>query len=236
MVQTLLRDGKTYTIRPDITTLLMHQWIPLMKEQDQLRVFYMSHHYRQRSVGLIDTEECGFEVYGSFDAFQPLQMLQTITNVLKKPLTLVVGFPPLLASFLDDSRTPLSHEQRYAIQSKSGREINRLFSPDREKKLTPFLRVYDSLSPLQTLVDSKTFHTLATVASACPNITIHYDLSMIPDFNYYSGLYIKGFLPGYAQPVLFGGSYDNRTNQFGALKQAFGLSFDMKMLYQEVRL
>jgi len=232
IIQTSLRDGIMYALRPDITTMLMQQWLPLLSDREQLRVYYISNHYRQNQDGVVLTNECGFEVYGTFSLIDQLSMLETIFQVCQKPVTLVVGFPSLMNPFLNQAG--IGSALRYAIKTKSIRELA-LTSPSLAQTLTKYFTVYDSVADVKALVDASTYATLASVKEACPNLTIKFDLSLIPDFDYYSGIYLKGYMQGYQAPILFGGSYDGRTNQYGQPMQAFGVSINMDMLVEEVQ-
>jgi ATP phosphoribosyltransferase regulatory subunit len=235
IIQTSLRDGIMYAIRPDITTILMQQWLPLMKNEDQLRVYYMSNHYRQDQHGVILTNECGFEVYGTFALAHQLSMIETILKTCQKPVTLVVGFPSILNRILHQSNLKDNIQAlRYAIKTKSLKELASNTNANTYELLLPFLRVYDDLNDMQDVVDAPTYKTLQAVQTACPNVTVKFDLSLLPEFDYYSGIYVKGYMQGYQSPILFGGSYDDRTNHYGQPMQAFGVSINMAMLYQEV--
>jgi ATP phosphoribosyltransferase regulatory subunit len=236
IIQTSLRDGLMYAIRPDITTILMQQWLPLIADQEQLRVYYMSNHYRQNQHGVVLTNECGFEVYGTFALANQLSMIETILNACQKPVTLVVGFPSILNRLLDQGMGEDNlNALRYAIKTKSLKELALNTNATTYQTLSAYLTVYDSLPAIQGLVDAATYATLAAVQAACPNLTIKYDLSLLPDFDYYSGIYLKGYMQGYQSPILLGGSYDDRTNHYGQPMQAFGVSINMDMLYQEVQ-
>jgi ATP phosphoribosyltransferase regulatory subunit len=236
IIQTALRDGLMYAVRPDITTALMQQWLPMITDNAQLRVYYMSNHYRQNQDGVVVTNECGFEVYGTFALANQLSMIETMFKTCKQPLTLVIGFPSLITRLLNQVALEANISAlRYAIKTKSLKELSLNLNETMLKKFSQYIQVYDTLASIQDLVDANTYATLASVQDACPNLTIKYDLSLLPDFDYYSGIYIKGYMQGYAKPVLLGGSYDDRTNNYGQPMQAFGVSINMDMLYQEVQ-
>jgi ATP phosphoribosyltransferase regulatory subunit len=235
IIQTSLRDGLMYAVRPDITTALMQQWLPIIANNEQLRVYYMSNHYRQDQHGVVVTNECGFEVYGTFALADQLSMIETILKTCHQPVTLVIGFPSLMNRLLNQVvLNENTSALRYAIKTKSLKEISLNVDETMSKKLAKYIQVYDALASIKDLVDSTTYATLASVQQACPNLTIKYDLSLLPEFDYYSGIYIKGYMQGYETPILFGGSYDDRTNHYGQAMQAFGVSINMDMLYQEV--
>jgi ATP phosphoribosyltransferase regulatory subunit len=236
IIQTSLRDGLMYAVRPDITTALMQQWLPIIAADEQLRVYYISNHYRQNQNGVVVTNECGFEVYGTFALANQLTMIETILQTCKRPVTLVIGFPSLMNRLLNDvTLEENTSAMRYAIKTKRIKEISLNVNDAVSKKLAKYIHVYDALPSIKDLVDTATYATLTFVQQACPNLTIKYDLSLLPDFDYYSGIYIKGYMQGYESPVLLGGSYDDRTNQYGQPMQAFGVSINMDMLYQEVK-
>lgn len=237
MIQTILRDGLPYAIRPDITTMLMEEWLPIMKKEDQLRVYYLSDHFRQTAQHVIQTKECGFEVYGTFAPHEQLNMIQSIFSSIRKPLTLVFGYPSFLQSVLkevqDSHRITLI---RGAIQRKSATDLKRLLPLSLDQTIEPLLKTYSSTDALRPFVDESTIKLFTAFANAVPGITVQFDLSIIPPYDYYSGIYIKGYLPGYDHAILSGGTYDQRTTGYGQLMQAFGISMDLAMLYKEITL
>lgn len=234
VIQTVLRDGISYAIRPDITTLLMGTWLPYIKEDEQLKVYYISNHYLQNQEGAKTLGECGFEVYGSFDLIEQLKMIETVLKTTGQEVTLVVGYPMILNQLLLDLTTQDKDALLSAIKRKSIKDLSLNVSESFLNKISPYLFVYDSLEALSGLVDKETFNVLSLVEKACPSMKVKYDLSMVPEFDYYSGISIKGFMKGYAKPILHGGSYDDRASNYGNPMQAFGISIDLDMLYQEV--
>jgi ATP phosphoribosyltransferase regulatory subunit HisZ len=72
---------------------------------------------------------------------------------------------------------------------------------------------------------------LAPYQEALNALNVMIDFCVIPPYDYYSGLYIQGYIKGYNTPVLLGGSYDGRTGKYQ--KEAFGVSISMDMLLKE---
>ncbi|MCD6436197.1 MAG: ATP phosphoribosyltransferase regulatory subunit, partial [Clostridiales bacterium] len=56
---------------------------------------------------------------------------------------------------------------------------------------------------------------------------IHFDLSMIPDLDYYDGIIFKGYYFESNKKILSGGRYDRLTEKFGKKVSAIGFSIDM---------
>lgn len=57
-----------------------------------------------------------------------------------------------------------------------------------------------------------------------------FELGLVPELNYYSGLVIKGIAPSLGQPLLSGGRYDGLSAIFGAETAAVGFSVGIKRL------
>ena len=57
---------------------------------------------------------------------------------------------------------------------------------------------------------------------------INFDLSIIRDFDYYTGMTMEGYTPGLGFPVLGGGRYDNLTQAFGFNCPATGFALGIE--------
>ena len=56
---------------------------------------------------------------------------------------------------------------------------------------------------------------------------IHFDLSMIPDLDYYDGIIFKGYYSSSPKKIISGGRYDSLTEKFRKKVSAIGFSINM---------
>jgi ATP phosphoribosyltransferase regulatory subunit len=234
LVKFTLPDGNLYTLRPDITSSLLQQFIPNMQANDQAKLSYASTYFRQSVAGLSIASQIGFETYGQVTIKERYQPLFTLRTLLKQPIQLVISYPSLVLDWVDQRTLSVSEKKRLigTIRMKAVEAIPS-FSFTTEEKT--YLR-----SILQTLFTVQTLPSWARSAFNQEELTIFhqeammFDLSGLAQYDYYSGVYIEGYMAGYARPVVMGGTYDKRTEVYGKSIQAFGLSFDMDMLIREV--
>jgi ATP phosphoribosyltransferase regulatory subunit len=234
LVKFTLPDGNLYTLRPDITSSLLQQFIPNMQASDQAKLSYASTYFRQSAAGLSIASQIGFETYGQVPIKQRYQPLFTLLSLLKQPTKLVISYPSLVLDWVDKRTLSISEKKRLiaTIRMKAVETIPS-FSLSTEEQT--YLQLI-----LQTLYTVQTLPSWARSAFNQEEFTIFnqqamvFDLSGLAQYDYYSGVYIEGYMPGYARPVVMGGTYDKRTEVYGKSIQAFGLSFDMDMLIREV--
>jgi ATP phosphoribosyltransferase regulatory subunit len=236
LVKFTLPDGNLYTLRPDITTSLLQQFIPNMNATDQAKLSYASSYFRQSASGLTIASQIGFETYGQVSFKERYQPLFTLLKLLKKPIKFVISYPSLILDWVNKRLLPPSEKKRllFAIRTKAIEAMSSFSFTAEEQS---YIR-----SILQTLFTVQSIPAWARGAFNQEELTILnqeamvFDLSGLAQYDYYSGVYIEGYMTGYARPVLMGGTYDKRTEMYGKSIQAFGLSFDLDMLIREVNL
>lgn len=236
LVKFTLPDGNLYTLRPDITTSLLQQFIPNMNAMDQAKLSYASTYFRQSPTGLSIASQIGFETYGQVAIKERFEPLFTLLKLLKKPIKLVISNPSLVLDWVD-KRTISASEKKRLIATIRMKAVEAIPSFSFTTEEQTYLR-----SILQTLFTVQSLPSWARRAFNQEELSIFnqeammFDLSGLAQYDYYSGVYIEGYMTGYARPVVMGGTYDKRTDVYGKSIQAFGLSFDMDMLIREVSL
>src|SRR5690606_17820056 len=78
---------------------------------------------------------------------------------------------------------------------------------------------------LQNLID---IYTLLKAYGAENSVV--FNLGLINNMNYYSGVIFQGFVNSIGKPVLMGGRYDNLSKQFGPTNPAVGFAFEVDLL------
>lgn len=63
-----------------------------------------------------------------------------------------------------------------------------------------------------------------------------YDLSLLSEYDYYSGIVLQGYIEKSNIPFLYGGRYDKLTKQYGKTVKAFGVSFDASLFVKECKI
>jgi ATP phosphoribosyltransferase regulatory subunit len=57
---------------------------------------------------------------------------------------------------------------------------------------------------------------------------LHVDLSEVRGFDYYTGMRVQGYVPGWPEPVLQGGRYDSLLARYGRAAPAVGFAIDVE--------
>ena len=227
LIQLQLRDGYSYVLRPDITTSILENYLPLMNDHDQLQVCYQASSYRQSEAGLKTFPQYGYEVVGQVNIQEQLKMLLNISKKLKKEMVFVVSYP----SFITSRIPKMTPKIKEALSLQSTTSLKALLDNKTYEGILPYLNLKGTFEDLQDQLD---LSVLKPYQKQLNQLNAMIDLSVIPPYDYYSGLYIQGYMKGYHTPVLFGGAYDGRTGQYQ--KQAFGVSISLEMLLKEFNL
>lgn len=224
LIQLQLRDGYSYVLRPDITTSILETYLPLMDDNDQLQVCYQASSYRQSETGLKTFPQYGYEVVGNVNIQDQLKMLLNISKKLKKEMIFVVSYP----SFITSRIPTMNQKMKEALSLQSTTSLETLLDNNSFEDFLPYLNNKGTFEDLQESLD---ISVLKPYQKELNQLSAIIDLSVMPPYDYYSGLYIQGYMKGYHTPVLFGGSYDGRTGHYQ--KQAFGVSISLEMLLKE---
>lgn len=236
LVKLQLPDGKIYTLRPDITSSILNQYVPLLKEDDIVKVSYVSSYYRQHDDALNVKQQIGYECFGQIGLFEHIEMIKKVTKLLNKKITLVMNIPSLIESYIEQSSDDrrVKHALRKALRLKSFVDVEKLVEKQSLKQI--FKETIDDMYDMQTLkAFAKERFSILSALQHMEDLSYRIDLSLIPQYDYYSGIYIEGYMEGYTKPVLYGGSYDKRTALYGKPTQAFGVSLDLDMIIKEIK-
>ena len=57
---------------------------------------------------------------------------------------------------------------------------------------------------------------------------MHVDLSEVRGFDYYTGMRVQGYVPGWPEPLLQGGRYDSLLARYGRAAPAVGFAIDVE--------
>ncbi len=234
LVKFTLPDGNMYTLRPDITSSILNQYVQLLKEDDVLKLSYVASYYRQNKESLVVKPQIGFECFGNVSLDDHIQLIKKILSKTNKKMTIVMNMPSLIESLIKDasSKDDIRVALKGYLRLKSALGIQQLHIETRLKET--LLKTIDQVYEMNTLPEfaKQAFENTFT-RDVLEDLSYFIDLSLVPQYDYYSGIYLEGYMEGYAKPVLYGGSYDKRTTSYGNFTQAFGISLDLDMIVSE---
>jgi len=234
LVKLGLRDGRIYALRPDITSNILDTYVRYLEDDDVLKVSYAASYIRQYESGFQVKPQLGFEAFGETSLSDHVNVMKTLSLEFNKPITLIINNPDYIESLISkiSEDAGIQAHIRKLIKTKN---ISALETYTMDSSIQSI--IIDATSTLYTIEnmpsDAKRFMPYIQVFK---DFNVVIDLSLMPKYDYYNDLYIEGYIEGYSKAILTGGQYDKRTKLYGQLRRAFGMSFDIEILTEEVKL
>ena len=249
MLKIVDRSGKIMVMRPDCTapiarvaaTKLKHLALPQ-------RLYYDQTVFRDRLAhagGSREIAQCGVEMIGAVGDKADLEMVAMAVDALRAcGLTQFhielghAGFYRALAGRMKMGPEELER-LRLAIEGKNFALLNDLLEPYRDEDACAALRrlpylfggveVLDEAEALAGLCDSLDHlrRLYGELSAAGYGDCVRFDLGLVHQLDYYTGLVFQGYAEGAGGPVLSGGRYDGLMEQFGRKAEATGFAVDV---------
>jgi ATP phosphoribosyltransferase regulatory subunit len=227
---------------------------------DPLKIYYNSKIYLNTGGSKIsELRQMGAEYLGedSIKADQEIiaMAVEVLAN-LKTPFILELGTSKYLGGLFESLPISKIEKQtiRGAISRKNQGELVRIISEmklDQKVKdlLSQILSMQGDIDAVISLAEQ--YEMNEEMGSAMEELKalrdffeiekirqwIHFDLSMVPDLDYYDGMIFKGYSFSSPKKILSGGRYDSLTEKFGKRTSAIGFSVNMdemaRLLMQE---
>ena len=249
MLKIIDRSGKIMVMRPDCTapiarvaaTKLKHLALPQ-------RLYYDQTVFRDRQAhagGSREIAQCGVEMIGAVGDKADLEMVAMAVDALRA-CTLPqfhielghAGFYRTLAGRMNMPQEELER-LRAAIEGKNFALLNDLLEPYRGEDACASLRrlpylfggveVLDEARKLAGSCDSLDHlgRLYSELSEAGHGGCVRFDLGLVHQLDYYTGLVFRGYVEGAGAPVLSGGRYDGLMEQFGRKAEAIGFAVDV---------
>lgn len=249
-VKVLGGDSRILILRPDITTNVLAEIFSKWDGEPPLRVYYNSKIYHTRPGGKIQEQyQMGVESLGD-DMLQAdleiVGMATTLMAGLGVPHLLELGSSKYLDGWFREQALPeaVERELRDLVRTKNRSALNAnldrlelsgsilgsildlqgdmesVLGSARRRPMNEEMRI--ALDELEAL---RSFLAQRELAGR-----VKFDLSLVPDLDYYDGIIFKGFCLGTPQKVLSGGRYDRLTEEFGPRVPAIGFMIDMDLV------
>lgn len=245
MVKLVTPSGRVSILRPDVTTNIMKQVVPNYSRGNEFRLFYNSTVFRQNNKKLIQSRQFGLELLGDANEVEVIKIIIGLFKTFNLSFKLDIGNQSFVNSLIDNISINKKNEilLKDAIKSKNKKEINELLSSLTNtmevKVLKNILSLNGSWQQVKRKLESfglsyELMKELDVMKNLMISDDIDIDLSLLSQYDYYSGIVVQGYLEANAKPVLFGGRYDKLTEQFGNKLKAVGVSFDLNSFIKEV--
>ena len=247
-------SGKICVMRPDSTTPIARVAATKLKTLTlPQRLYYEQTVYRDNPAhngGSREIAQCGVELIGAVGRKADLEMLAGAIDALRSCGASVfhvelghVDFFRELAARLDLDEEG-AESLRQLVEGKNFAALHSFLEPHRAN---PACAVLERLSRLfggpEVLDEAEKLagRTQAIdylrqlydeLSAAGYGAYVRFDLGMVHQIDYYTGVVFRGYVEGAGDAVLSGGRYDNLVGVFGREAQAIGFSVDVDAMAQ----
>jgi ATP phosphoribosyltransferase regulatory subunit len=251
-------DGNLVSLRADMTIPIARlTGMRIKSVQIPVRFFYFANSFRQSGISKGKprvVSQAGIELIGSSGFSSDIEVLAILINILKKlkidNFKVGLGHIKIVEGLCDWLKLDFKTGElvKNNLISNNFVEINELVSKKDSKKAELFRELLkpqenmEKISGLLSNVDEKkvteSFSYLKKVYEALKELELNdyilLDLSIIRDFEYYSGLLFEVYCPKTIDLLGSGGRYDGLIKKFGLDVPATGFALDVDLLHESM--
>lgn len=242
------RSGKIMVMRPDCTIPIARVAATKLKAVPlPQRLYYNETVFRSGQAhkgGSSEIAQCGVELIGAAGQEADVEVIALAVEALKavSPHSFHielghVGLFRALAAEMDMG-TVQTEQMRLLIEGKHFAALNDLLEPYKDKpayavlsRLSQLFGSTEVLDEAEALVGKREeVEYLRALYAAlkekgCDQF-VRFDLGLVHQIDYYTGVVFRGYVEGAGASVLSGGRYDNLVEKFGRPAPAIGFSVD----------
>lgn len=242
-------SGKICVMRPDSTTPIARVAATKLKALPlPQRLYYDQTVYRSNPAhngGSREIPQCGVELIGALGKKADLEIIVTAIDALRACGAARFHVELGHAGFFRDlaARMELGEEKqeemRALIEGKNFAALNKLLAPhegdpactalNRLSRLFGGAEVLDEAEKLAGRTEAVDYlrGLYDELSAAGYGPYVRFDLGMVHQIDYYTGVVFRGYVEGAGDAVLSGGRYDNLVGVFGREAQATGFAVDV---------
>lgn len=243
------RSGRICVMRPDCTTPIARVAATKLKAVAlPQRLYYDQTVYRAgpaHSGGNRELPQCGVELIGAAGMKADLEMVATAVDALRvcgaSRFHVELGH----AGFFRDVAARMELEEgemermRALIEGKNFAALRDMLAPFRENPASAALlrlsrlfggpEVLDEAEALAGETEAVEYlrALYGELSAAGYGALVRFDLGMVHQIDYYTGVVFRGYVEGAGDAVLSGGRYDSLVGVFGREAQATGFAVDV---------
>lgn len=249
MLKIIDRSGKIMVMRPDCTAPIARVAATKLKAMPlPQRLFYAETVFRsgdQHRGGSSEIAQCGVELIGAAGKKADLEIIAMAVDSLRAcglarfHIELGhAGFFRSLAGRMDMDQEQVE-EMRALIEGKNFAALNDFLAPyadqpaskalSRLSRLFGGVEVLDEAEALAGENEAVTYlrELSETLSNAGYGKYIRFDLGLVHQIDYYTGVVFRGYVEGAGDAVLSGGRYDSLVASFGRPAPATGFAVDV---------
>ena len=254
-------EGNTVVLRPDFTPSIARCAAKYFDpENEPVKLCYMGNTFTNASKyqgRLKETTQCGVEFIGDGSAEADAQMLAMVVDSLKaiglERFQISIGHAGFFDALLDAAELRRKHANklRGLLDNKNFLDVEsfveELNVEENLKNLFLLLADFDITD--EDLENAKNWaanypkvaKAIASLEELNQNVKekgikqfISFDLGMISNYEYYTGIIFAGYTYGLGEPIVKGGRYDNLLSNFDKDAPAIGFAFVVDQLLSAV--
>lgn len=246
------REGYTLVLRPDMTPSIARSAAKYFSDEEmpirfsyQGNMFINNHEYQGK---LKEFTQLGAELIGDTTSDADGEMVAMVVNALLesglKEFQVEIGQVEFYRGLIDEAglSDEMEIELRQMIENKNYFGIEELLdkaelAPEIRNVLLKFPELYGSLDMLDM---AKSLTSNKKALGAIERLEklykileqygyskyISFDLGMLSQYEYYTGIIFKGYTYGTGDAIINGGRYDNLLKQFGKNSPAIGFAIN----------
>ena len=252
MLKIIDRSGKIMVMRPDCTAPIARVAATKLKSQPlPQRLYYDQTVFRSGKAhegGSSEIAQCGVEMIGAVGEKADLEIIALAVDALRacgaKRFHIEIGHAGFYRALAGQMNMPLEELERLrtAIEGKNYALLNDLLEPYRGQSASTALRrlpylfggveVLDEAEELAGDCASLDYlrRLYETLSAAGYGDDVRFDLGLVHQLDYYTGVVFRGYVEGAGAAVLSGGRYDGLMEQFGRRAEATGFAVDVDAL------
>ena len=247
------RSGKICVMRPDMTTPIARVAGTKLKDMVLPRRFYYNGNVYRSSSGHkgenSEIPQCGVELIGAGGIKADLEVIAAAVDAMKtcglEKFHVELGHAGIFRLFADRLEMDKEEEEkmRCLIEGKNYAALNDFLQPYENqpgcgavKRLIFLFGGVEVLDEAESLLGGASEVTTylrnlyETLCTAGFGEHVKFDLGMVHQLDYYTGVIFRGYAEGAGVAVLSGGRYDNLATYFGRPAQATGFAVDVDAL------
>lgn len=245
------REGNTLVLRPDITPSIARCAVKYYMEEDlPIRFSYMGNTFINNSSyqgRLKENTQLGAELIGDSDVSADAEIIAMAVDCLKsaglKEFQISIGHADFLTGLMEAARLTEEEEEelRLFISNKNFfgvEEFVEQLEMDKELKqifgmIGNFYNSAKELEDVKALAGQygKLFASIVRLEKLDEILKMYhvdsyvsYELSVISDYRYYTGVIFSGYTFGMGEPIVKGGRYDELLSYFGKKSPSVGFA------------
>ena len=245
------RNNRTLALRHEMTTPIARLAVSRLEDAPlPLKLSYLTSVFRFRTNQpgrQCEFYQAGVELLGVSNAFADAEIIALAAQALSvaglKDFTICLGQVDFAAGLLATLPHDVQAQIKSAIERHDIVAFERLDIDDALKKIPTLQGGQEILSKARALADNDRsrraldnlteIYRLLEIYGVADKIT--FDLGLIRDFEYYTGMVFEAYAPGVGYSLAGGGRYDNMLQDFGAARAATGFALGIERILEARR-